>query len=417
MSEAMNGIDTEAIRRDFPILERLVNGKPLVYLDSASTSQKPRVVIDALVDYYGRYNANIHRGIYTIAEEATAAHEGARRKVADFIGATDTGEVVFTRNTTESINLVAYAWGRANVGPGDEIVLTEMEHHSNLVPWILLSQETGAVLKHIPFDEEGQLDMEAARQLITARTKLVSVVHASNALGTINPVTQIADMAHAQGALMLVDGAQSVPHFGVNLADLRCDFLAFSSHKMLGPTGMGVLWGRRALLEAMPPFLGGGEMIAQVFLDRATYNELPWKFEAGTPNIADAIAFGVAVDYLQSVGMRNVRQHDIELTEYALERLSEEPDVELYGPRDARARGGVVAFNVEGVHSHDVAAVLDAEAVCIRVGHHCCQPTMRKLGIPGTARASFYIYNTRDDVDQLVSGLARVRAIFGSGGA
>jgi len=417
MSEAMNGIDTEAIRRDFPILERLVNGKPLVYLDSASTSQKPRVVIDALVDYYGRYNANIHRGIYTIAEEATAAHEGARRKVADFIGATDTGEVVFTRNTTESINLVAYAWGRANVGPGDEIVLTEMEHHSNLVPWILLSQETGAVLKHIPFDEEGQLDMEAARQLITARTKLVSVVHASNALGTINPVTQIADMAHAQGALMLVDGAQSVPHFGVNLADLRCDFLAFSSHKMLGPTGMGVLWGRRALLEAMPPFLGGGEMIAQVFLDRATYNELPWKFEAGTPNIADAIAFGVAVDYLQSVGMPNVRQHDIELTEYALERLSEEPDVELYGPRDARARGGVVAFNVEGVHSHDVAAVLDAEAVCIRVGHHCCQPTMRKLGIPGTARASFYIYNTRDDVDQLVSGLARVRAIFGSGGA
>jgi len=417
MSEAMNGIDTEAIRRDFPILERLVNGKPLVYLDSASTSQKPRVVIDALVDYYGRYNANIHRGIYTIAEEATAAHEGARRKVADFIGATDTGEVVFTRNTTESINLVAYAWGRANVGPGDEIVLTEMEHHSNLVPWILLSQETGAVLKHIPFDEEGQLDMEAARQLITARTKLVSVVHASNALGTINPVTQIADMAHAQGALMLVDGAQSVPHFGVNLADLRCDFLAFSSHKMLGPTGMGVLWGRRALLEAMPPFLGGGEMIAQVFLDRATYNELPWKFEAGTPNIADAIAFGVAVDYLQAVGMPNVRQHDIELTEYALERLSEEPDVELYGPRDARARGGVVAFNVEGVHSHDVAAVLDAEAVCIRVGHHCCQPTMRKLGIPGTARASFYIYNTRDDVDQLVSGLARVRAIFGSGGA
>ncbi len=417
MSEAMNGIDTEAIRRDFPILERLVNGKPLVYLDSASTSQKPRVVIDALVDYYGRYNANIHRGIYTIAEEATAAHEGARRKVADFIGATDTGEVVFTRNTTESINLVAYAWGRANVGPGDEIVLTEMEHHSNLVPWILLSQETGAVLKHIPFDDEGQLDMEAARQLITARTKLVSVVHASNALGTINPVTQIADMAHAQGALMLVDGAQSVPHFGVNLADLRCDFLAFSSHKMLGPTGMGVLWGRRALLEAMPPFLGGGEMIAQVFLDRATYNELPWKFEAGTPNIADAIAFGVAVDYLQSVGMPNVRQHDIELTEYALERLSEEPDVELYGPRDARARGGVVAFNVEGVHSHDVAAVLDAEAVCIRVGHHCCQPTMRKLGIPGTARASFYIYNTRDDVDQLVSGLARVRAIFGSGGA
>jgi cysteine desulfurase/selenocysteine lyase len=413
----MNGFDGAAIRRDFPIFERTVNGKPLVYLDSAATSQKPEPVLTALDDYYRRYNANIHRGIYTIAEEATAAYEGARRKVADFIGAPDTGEVIFTRNTTESINLVAYSWARANVKQGDEIVLTEMEHHSNIIPWILLAEETGAVLKHIPFGDDGMLDLEAARSLITARAKLVSIVHASNVLGTINPVAQIADLAHAQGALVLIDGAQSVPHLGVKLEDLHCDFLAFSSHKMLGPTGVGVLWGRRAVLESMRPFLGGGEMIAQVWLDHATYNELPWKFEAGTSNIADAIAFGVAVDYLQAVGMANVRRHEIELTEYALERLGEETDVTLYGPRDARDRSGVVAFNLGEVHSHDVAAVLDADAICIRVGHHCCQPMMRKLGIPGSARASFYLYNTQDDIDRLVGALDRVRGIFGNGGA
>jgi cysteine desulfurase/selenocysteine lyase len=413
----MNGFDAAAIRQDFPIFERTVNGKPLVYLDSAATSQKPEAVLNALDDYYRRYNANIHRGIYTIAEEATAAYEGARSKVADFLGTTDTGEVIFTRNTTESINLVAYSWARKNLREGDEIVLTEMEHHSNLIPWILLSEQTGAVLRHIPFDDEGELDLEAARRLIGPRTKLVSIVHASNVLGTINPVADIADMGHAQGALVLIDGAQSVPHLGVKLDELHCDFLAFSSHKMLGPTGVGVLWGRRDVLEDMPPFLGGGEMIGQVWLDHATYNELPWKFEAGTSNIADAIAFGVAVDYLQAVGMENVRRHEVELTEYALERLGEEPDVTLFGPRDARARGGVVAFNLGDVHSHDVAAVLDAEAICIRVGHHCCQPMMRKLGIPGSARASFYVYNTRDDVDRLVGGLARVRAIFGNGGA
>jgi cysteine desulfurase/selenocysteine lyase len=413
----MNGFDGAAIRRDFPIFERTVNGKALVYLDSAATSQKPEPVLTALDDYYRRYNANIHRGIYTIAEEATAAYEGARRKVADFIGAPDTGEVIFTRNTTESINLVAYSWARANVKQGDEIVLTEMEHHSNIIPWILLAEETGAVLKHIPFGDDGMLDLEAARSLITARAKLVSIVHASNVLGTINPVAQIADLAHAQGALVLIDGAQSVPHLGVKLEDLHCDFLAFSSHKMLGPTGVGVLWGRRAVLESMRPFLGGGEMIAQVWLDHATYNELPWKFEAGTSNIADAIAFGVAVDYLQAVGMANVRRHEIELTEYALERLGEETDVTLYGPRDARDRSGVVAFNLGEVHSHDVAAVLDADAICIRVGHHCCQPMMRKLGIPGSARASFYLYNTQDDIDRLVGALDRVRGIFGNGGA
>jgi len=410
-------LDATALRRDFPIFEREVNGKPLVYLDSAATSQKPRVVIDALEDYYSNYNANIHRGIYTIAEEATAAYEASRKKVARFVGATDTGELVFTRNTTEAINLVAYTWGRKNVGPGDEIVLTEMEHHSNLVPWILLAEQTGCTLKHIPFDDNGLLDMDAARQMITRRTKFVSVVHASNVLGTINPVAELADLAHEQGALILVDGAQSVPHFPVQISDLGCDFLAFSSHKMLGPTGVGALWGRRELLEAMPPFLGGGEMIAQVFLDHATYNELPWKYEAGTQNIADAIVWGTAIEYLESVGMEAVRAHDIELTDYALERLGEEPDVTLYGPRDARARGGVVAFNVGDVHSHDVAAVLDADAIAIRVGHHCCQPIMRRLDVAGTARASFYLYNTREDVDKLVDGLGRVREIFGNGSA
>lgn len=405
--------DLSSLRADFPILSSHGKGKPLVYLDSAATSQKPRAVIDALADYYERYNANIHRGIYAIAEEATRAHEGARAKVARFIGATDSAEVIFTRNTTEAINLVAYSWGRANIRSGDEIVLTEMEHHSNLIPWLFLSQETGAVLKHIPFDGDGYLDMEAAGRLITSRTKLVSVVHGSNVLGTINPVTDLARMAHAQGALILVDGAQSVPHLGVNVADLECDFLAFSSHKMLGPTGMGALWARSEILEAMPPFLGGGEMIGQVFLDRATFNDLPWKFEAGTPNIADAIAWGVAVDYLDQVGMRAIREHEIDLTEYALERLGEEPDLVLYGPRDTERKGGVVSFNLEDVHSHDVAAVLDAEGICIRVGHHCCQPLMRRLGVPGTARASFYLYNTRDEIDALVAGLERVRAIFG----
>jgi cysteine desulfurase / selenocysteine lyase len=405
--------ETATLRADFPIFSRLVHGKPLVYLDSAATSQKPQVVLQALDDYYRSYNANIHRGIYTIAEEATQAYEGSRKKVAGFIGAPDSAELIFTRNTTEAINMVAYTWGQQNIKEGDEIVLTEMEHHSNLIPWIMLAERTGAVLKHIPFDGDGMLDMDAARSMITPRTKLVSVVHMSNVLGTINPVRELAELAHAQGALMLVDGAQSVPHMGLTVAELDCDFLAFSAHKMLGPTGVGALWARREILEAMPPFLGGGEMIAQVWTTHATYNDIPWKFEAGTPNIADAIAWGSAIDYLEGVGMANVRQHEIELTEYAIERLSEETDVQLYGPHDPRKKGGVVAFNLGDVHSHDVAAVLDADGICIRVGHHCCQPLMRKLDIAGTARASFYIYNTPEDVDQLVDGLQKVRELFG----
>jgi cysteine desulfurase / selenocysteine lyase len=407
-------IETATLRADFPIFSRLVHGKPLVYLDSAATSQKPQVVLQALEDYYRGYNANIHRGIYTIAEEATQAYEGSRQKIARFIGAPDSAELIFTRNTTEAINLVAYTWGQQNITEGDEIVLTEMEHHSNLIPWIMLAERTGAILKHIPFDSEGMLDMDAARSMITGRTKLVSVVHMSNVLGTINPVRELAELAHAQGALILVDGAQSVPHLGLTVDELDCDFLAFSAHKMLGPTGVGALWARREILEAMPPFLGGGEMIAQVWVNHATYNDIPWKFEAGTPNIADAITWGTAIDYLEQVGMANVRQHEIELTEYAIERLSEETDVQLFGPHDARKKGGVVAFNLGDVHSHDVAAVLDADGICIRVGHHCCQPLMRKLDIAGTARASFYIYNTPEDVDQLVSGLEKVRELFGS---
>ncbi len=410
----MTMTDLRARKADFPILQREVNGWPLVYLDSAATSQKPKVVLDALEEYYQRYNANVHRGIYRLAEEATAGYEGARKKVAEFIGAREPAEVIFVRNTTEAINLVAYTWGRTNIKAGDEIVLTEMEHHSNLIPWIMLAEQTGAVLRHIPLSlESGELDLDAARQLINPRTKLLSLVHMSNVLGTINPVTELADLAHAQGARVLVDGAQSVPHLGVQVADLHCDFLAFSAHKMMGPTGIGALWAPREVLESMPPFLGGGEMIAQVFLDRATYNEIPWKFEAGTPNIADAIGWGVAIDYLAGVGMDQVRAHEIELTEYAIERLSEEPDVTLFGPRDARKKGGVVAFNLGDVHSHDVAAVLDNEGVCIRVGHHCCQPLMRKLDIPGTARASFYLYNDTEDIDRLVTALASVRRIFG----
>jgi cysteine desulfurase / selenocysteine lyase len=409
----MTATDLRALKTDFPILQRVVNDKPIVYLDSAATSQKPQVVLDALDDYYRRYNANVHRGIYRLAEEATAGYEGARAKVARFIGAAEPAEVIFTRNTTEAINLVAYTWGRANIREGDEIVLTEMEHHSNLIPWIMLAEQTGAKLKHIPFGSMGELDVDAAHELITDRTKLLSLVHMSNVLGTINPVAELADLAHAHGALVLVDGAQSVPHLGVKVADLHADFLAFSAHKMMGPTGVGALWSRREILEAMPPFLGGGEMIAQVFLDRATYNEIPWKFEAGTPNIADAIGWGVAIDYLENVGMEAVRAHEIELTDYALERLGEEPDVEIFGPRDARKKGGVVAFNVGDVHSHDVAAVLDSEGVYVRVGHHCCQPMMRKLDIAGTARASFYLYNDPEDIDRLVAALAGVRRIFG----
>jgi cysteine desulfurase / selenocysteine lyase len=402
------------LRDDFPILRRQVHGKPLVYLDNAATSQKPRQVIQALVDYYEGYNANIHRGVHALAEQATEAYENARRKVGRFIGADGPDTILFTRNTTEAINLVAQTWGRQQVGPCDEIITTELEHHSNIVPWQLLAQEKGARLRYIEVRPDGTLDLEQYARLLGPRTRLVTLAHVSNVLGTISPVAQIARLAHQYGALVLVDGAQSVPHLPVRVAELEADFLAFSSHKMLGPTGIGVLWGRSELLEAMPPFLGGGEMIEEVGRDSSTYNVLPWKYEAGTPNIADAIAFGAAIDYLAAVGMDAVRAHERALTAYALEALGHESDVTIYGPTSPDDRGGVVAFNLAEIHPHDLGATLDYDGIAIRVGHHCCQVLMKKLDLVGTARASFYLYNNEQEVDALVRALGAARALFGS---
>jgi cysteine desulfurase/selenocysteine lyase len=401
------------IRKDFPILERQVNGKPLVYLDSAATSQKPLAVIEALDHYYRTYNANVHRGVYSISEEATEEYEQARDKVQAFVNAARRESIIFVRNTTEAINLVAYTWGRANIGQGDEIVLSELEHHSNLVPWQILAAEKGAVLKHIRVTEDGTFDMAHARELIGERTRLVAVSHMSNVLGTINPVKELAALAHAAGAVILLDGAQSVPHMPVDVQDLDCDFLAASGHKMLAPTGSGFLYGKVELLEAMPPFMGGGDMIRQVWLDRATYNELPWKFEAGTPNVADMIGLGVAVDYLRGIGMEAIREHEKALTAYALGTLGELPQVDVHGPRDVDIRGGAISFCYGDVHPHDLAQILDGEGICIRAGHHCCHPLMRKLGVAATARASFYLYNTEDEVDALVRGMARAGELFG----
>ncbi|MGH2365250.1 MAG: cysteine desulfurase [Chloroflexota bacterium] len=406
-------MDSERIRRDFPILARRVNGKPLVYLDSASTSQKPEAVIAALDHFYRSYNANVHRGVYAISEEATAAYEGARDKVQRFINAAQRESIVFVRNTTEAINLVAYSWGRANIHQGDEIVLSEMEHHSNLVPWQILAAERGAVLRHIPVLSDGTLDLTAAGELIGERTKLVAVSHMSNVLGTINPVRELAGLAHGVGAIILLDGAQSVPHLPVDVQALECDFLAASGHKMLGPTGSGFLYGRLELLEAMPPFMGGGDMISNVWLDHATYNELPWKFEAGTPNVAAAIGLGAAVDYLRAVGMGDIQAHEQVLTSYALSALSAVPGLDVHGPRDAGIRGGALSFCLGDVHPHDLAQMLDQDGICIRAGHHCCHPLMRKLGVAATARASFYLYNTEGEIDALVVGLGKAAQVFG----
>ena len=399
--------DVEEIRRDFPILERRINYKKLVYLDSAATSQKPRQVLHALSEYYEEHNANIHRGVHRLAEEATAAYEGARGKVARFLGAPDTTGLIFTRGTTESINLVAYARGRKTLREGDEILLTEAEHHSNLVPWQLAAQATGAKLRFIPIREDGTLDMEEAVRLIGPRTKLVGCIHASNVLATINPVRKLAELAHEAGALMLVDGAQSAPHLPVDVEALGCDFFACSGHKMLGPTGVGVLWGRTEILENMDPFLGGGEMIREVQLDHSTYNDLPYKFEAGTMNIAQAVGLGAAVDYLNDLGMENVREHERRLGEYAYRRLSELEGVTIYGPKEGRT--GLVSFSLPDVHPHDISQLLNEEGVAIRSGHHCAQPLMRRLGVTATARASFYLYNTEEEVDALVEALERAR--------
>ena len=406
-------LDVPRLRDDFPILGRNVRGgRPLVYLDNAASSQKPKAVIAALADYYSRYNANVHRGIHTLSEEATDEYEKARRKIQAFINAESPSELIFVRNTTEAINLVAYSYG-SRLREGDEILLSEMEHHSNLVPWQLLADRSGARLRFLPLFDDGTLDMSALPGLLSERTRIVAVSHMSNVLGTINPVEEIARQAHAAGAMVLLDAAQSVPHLPVDVQALGCDFLAFSGHKMLGPMGVGVLWGRRELLESMPPFLAGGNMIMQVGLEHSTYNELPDKFEAGTPDAGGAIALGVAVDYLSAVGMENVRRHERDLTDYALEVLMGLDDVALYGPKSADSRGAVIAFNFADIHPHDLGTLLDRDGVAIRAGHHCCQPLMRRLGQVATARASFYLYNNRSEVDVLAEALGHARAVLG----
>lgn len=405
------------IRDEFPLLSQRAGGKPLVYLDSAATSQKPRPVLEALSEYYSSYNANVHRGIYWLAEEATARYEEARNKIASFVGAARPEEVVFTRGTTEALNLVAATWGRANIGPGDEVLLTEMEHHSNIVPWQMLAAERGATLRYVPVTDEGRLDLDAFDRLLAGRPKLVGLAHQSNVLGTINPVRHIADRAHQAGAVVVVDAAQSVPHQRVDVAALGADFLAFSGHKMLGPMGIGGLWARYALLDAMPPYHGGGEMITSVRLDRSTYKAPPYRFEAGTPNVAGAIALGVAVDYMRKVGLDAITEQVHDLTAYALLRLKEVPGLTIYGPQTATDRGGAVAFTLDRVHPHDVAQVLDGEGIAVRAGHHCAEPLHRRFGIPASARASFHLYNTRADVDALVEGLLKVRRLFAKASA
>ena len=404
-------LDPEIIKQDFPIFKRMVYGKPLTYLDNAATTQKPRQVIDAILEFYQSYNANIHRGVYRLSIEATEAFENARAKVAKFINAKDT-EVVFTKNATEALNLVAYSWGLRNLRKGDRIVLTEMEHHSNIVPWQLISKYTGAIIDYIPIDEEGVLIDEEIDRLLSLEPKLVSVTHVSNVLGTINDVKEIVAKAHKVGALTIIDAAQSVPHMQVDVKELDCDFLAFSGHKALGPLGVGVLYGKRDLLKEMDPFLGGGDMISRVWLAGAEWNELPWKFEAGTSSVADAIGLGAAIDYLNSIGISRIRNHEVRLTDYALKRLSELQDLKIYGPRDLSKRGAVISFNLSNIHPHDLATILDEEGIAIRAGHHCAMPLMNKLRVAATARASFYLYNSEKDVDVLMEGLNKARRIF-----
>jgi cysteine desulfurase/selenocysteine lyase len=411
-------LDVEQVRKDFPILERRVHGdRPLVYLDSAATSQKPRVVLEALDDYYALHNANVHRGIHVLAEEATALYEGARDKVAAFVGAPSRDEVVFTKNSTEALNLVAnvLAWAPApyRVGPGDEIVITEMEHHSNIVPWQLLAERTGATLRWFGITDEGRLDLSDLDDLITERTKVVAFVYVSNILGTVNPVTQITQRAREVGALSVVDASQAVPQLPVDVAALGADFVAFTGHKMCGPTGVGVLWGRRELLDALPPFLGGGEMIADVRMSGSTYAALPHKYEAGTPPIAQAVGLGAAVDYLSELGMDAVAAHERAITSYALDHLREIDGLTIVGPETMVDRGGAVSFSLGLLHPHDVGQVLDEQGIAVRVGHHCAKPVCTRFGVPATTRASFYVYSSPEDVDALVHGLHRVKEYFG----
>ena len=409
--------DVKKIREDFPILEREINGKRLVYFDNAATTQKPQAVIDSLVDYYQNYNANVHRGVHSLSMEATDKYEEAREKVAAFINAESSDCLIWTRNSSESLNLVAYTWGEKNIEEGDEIVLTPMEHHSNLVPWQEIARRKGANIRFIPITSDGLLDLTEIEKIINDRTALVSVVHMSNALGTINPVKQIATIAHSRGAKVLIDGAQSVPHIPTDVQDYDCDFLVFSGHKMLGPTGIGCLYAKKEILETMEPFMTGGEMVLEVTYEKASWADLPMKFEAGTPNIADAIGLGAAIDYLNELGMDNIYSHENELTFHAMCKFFElqSEGVELFGPRDENLKGGVFSFNVPDVHPHDLGTVLDNMGIAVRTGHHCAMPLVKSLGVAATARASFYLYNTTDEIDVFVDALREAIRYFRHG--
>ncbi|MCM2590984.1 cysteine desulfurase [Rossellomorea marisflavi] len=405
-------MDIQEIRKHFPILDQEVNGHPLVYLDSAATSQKPISVIEAVSDYYKGYNSNVHRGVHTLGTRATDGYEGAREKVRSFINAATTEEVIFTRGTTTSINTVAASYGRANVEEGDEIVITHMEHHSNIIPWQQLAKEKGAVLKYVPLQEDGTITLEDVRATITSRTKIVAIMMVSNVLGTMNPIKEITKIAHENGAVMMVDGAQAAPHMKIDVQDLDCDFFAFSGHKMVGPTGIGVLYGKKKHLEAMEPVEFGGEMIDFVGLYDSTWKELPWKFEGGTPIIAGAIGLGAAIDFLEDIGLSNIEAHEHRLAAYALEKMSAVEGMKIFGPQDPAQRAGLVTFNIDDVHPHDVATVLDSEGIAVRAGHHCAQPLMKWLNVSATARASFYLYNTEEEIDRLVAGLVKTKEFF-----
>lgn len=405
-------VNSYALRNDFPIFKKKINGKELVYLDNASTTQKPYSVIDSITDFYTNYNSNIHRAVYQLAEEATELYEQSREKIANFINVRPE-EIVFTRNTTESINLIAHSWARSNLKKDDGIVITELEHHSNIVPWQILCQEIGTRLEYVGIDENGFLDLEHMIELISSKkVKLVSLSHMSNVLGTIVPIEGIIKVAHQHGIPVIVDGAQSVPHMPVNVKSMDCDFLVFSAHKMLGPTGVGVLYAKKEFLEKMRPFMGGGDMIKEVFKFHTNYNEIPYKFEAGTPNIADVVGFGAAIDYLEKIGMENIRRHEISLTEYALESILSLKYVTVYGPRDPKHRGGVISFNIADIHPHDLATIMNEHGIAIRSGHHCAQVLMQRLDVPATSRASFYIYNTKEEIDKFINAIKEAGRIF-----
>jgi cysteine desulfurase / selenocysteine lyase len=408
------GINISKIRQDFPILKRKINGnKTLIYLDNAATTQKPISVINAICDYYMNYNSNIHRAVHQLAEEATFEYEKTREKVAKFINARSADEIIFTRNATEAINLVSYSWGRTNINRDDRIVITEIEHHSNIVPWQILTQEKDAKLDYIGIDNNGYLNMEDCnRYLQNNKVKLLSISHMSNVLGTIVPINEIIELAHQKGIVVLVDGAQSVPHMPIDVQKMDCDFMVFSAHKMLGPTGVGVLYAKKEILNEMQPFIGGGDMIKEVYKYRTIYNDLPYKFEGGTPNIADVIGFGAAIDYLKKIGMHNVREHEIEITSYAIKAIADIKDITLYGPPNANHRGGVIAFNIGDIHPHDLATIMNDYGIAIRSGHHCAQVLMGRLNIAAASRTSFYIYNTKEEVDKFINALGEARRIF-----